>query len=399
MGRVQTPLVERPSEAAAAIPEQFRPLYQGLDQTLRQARQAYPVDRARPMPMVAPSLLLASSIYGPAAADSQRWKDLLATIDMYQSMGMRAVLVQILAPDLAYGDTRSYIEFYQRLAKEIRSRNLKLYIEHFVNAPFNANQSASLNPIPTLRDDPAGRQEFLKILQQELVQIHREIKPDYLSLLTEPELEINQQLHFTFSPEELATWVGQTASLLKKSGASPTTLLGAGGVTIEPDEFILKFAQQPDLDYIDFHLYIVKYKGEDQIAKLAGMIQEIRQARPAMKFTIGEAWLCKIGKEAPAGTVQDAFFRDNFSFWSALDEQFLGLLMGMAQKEDVAVVVPYFSQHFFVYYTFGDAESSALPTWPRCVGISWNKAIDAIRHHQLSATGKAMRAMLDDSGK
>ena len=42
---------------------------------------------------VAPHLFMAASIYGPAATDSQRWKDLLATLDAFKAMGMNAVLL------------------------------------------------------------------------------------------------------------------------------------------------------------------------------------------------------------------------------------------------------------------------------------------------------------------
>ncbi len=96
---------------------------------------------------------------------------------------------------------------------------------------------------------------------------------------------------------------------------------------------------------------------------------------------------------------RDAFFRDNFSFWSPLDEQFLNLLMGIALKENVSAVDPYFSQYFFAYYEFGDAESSKLPPWPGSVLPSWNKALESIRSRQLSATGKAVSAALLDGRK
>ena len=85
--------------------------------------------------------------------------------------------------------------------------------------------------------------------------------------------------------------------------------------------------------------------------------------------------------------------------WSPLDVQFVELLMGIAQKENISVVAPYFSQYLFAYYTFGDVESSKLPPWPGSVPVSWNKALEAIRSHQLSATGKAISAVLRDGGK
>jgi hypothetical protein len=68
--------------------------------------------------------------------------------------------------------------------------------------------------------------------------------------------------------------------------------------------------------------------------------------------------------------------------------------MGLAQKEKISVVVPYFSQYSFAYYTFGDAEAGNLPPWPRSIRVSWNKATESIRNQKLSPTGKAMRAML-----
>ena len=170
-------------------------------------------------------------------------------------------------------------------------------------------------------------------------------------------------------------------------------------MTYEPDDFILKFAQQSNLDYVDIHLYPLNINGQDQVVKLAALVQKVRKARPNMKVTIGETWLWKHGAEEPKAIYKEAFFRDNFSFWSPLDEKFLNLLMGIAQKENISVVAPYFSQYFFTYYTFGDAESSKLPPWPNSVPVSWNKALESIRSHQLSSTGKAMSEMLDDGGK
>ncbi|HTS19774.1 MAG TPA: hypothetical protein VMP11_19515 [Verrucomicrobiae bacterium] len=390
-----------PPPSDTAIPDQFRASYQELDDTLRHANQTYPFQKADPRPLVAPCLTMASSFYCPSTADPQPWKDLLATLDAFKAMNMKAVLVQIAAPDLAVGDTHALVDYYQRLAREIHSRDMKLYVEHFVNVPFQPNlppgSHADKNS-PTridLRDDPQGRKDFLDILEKENSLIYREIQPDYLSVLTEPEASIIQTLHLSFSADELANWVGELTTRLKNTGASPNTLLGAGAVTSEPEDFVLKFAQQPNLDYVDLHLYFLKMKGEDQIAKLATLVGKIRQDRPNMKITIGEAWLFKHSKQAPKVTsISEIFSRDSFSFWSPLDQQFLTLLMGMAQKENISVVVPYFSQYLFAYYTFGDAESSKLPPWPRSIPQSWNKAFESLRNHQLSPTGKALRAML-----
>jgi hypothetical protein len=275
MGQSQTPLAGKPTPADAAIPDQFRPLYQGLDETLRQDRQTYPFKKGNARPLVVPNLFMASSFYGPATPDSQRWKDLLATLDAFKAMGVDGVSVMILAPDLTDGDPKSLIGFYQHLAREVHSRNMKLYVEHFVNMPFKSNVPSSPHAQENLRDDPEGRQDFLKILEQEDTLIYREIKPDYLSLLTEPHIVIVHFLHLSFSADELAAWVGRLATNLKASGASPDTLLGAGALTYEPEDLILKFAQQSNLDYVDIHLYPLNFDGQDQVVKLAALVRKV----------------------------------------------------------------------------------------------------------------------------
>ena len=404
MGQNPTPLAEKEAKANAAIPDEFRPLYQGLDETLRHARQAYPLQKKDSRPLVAANLGMAWSMFDPAASDSQGWKDLLATLDAYKTMRMDAVFVQIEAPDVTSGDSRLRIEFYQRLAGEIHSRNMKLYVELYVNILFKPNRPS--NPrthkgspaFKDLQDNPQGRQEFLRIMEQENALIYREIKPDYLTLFNEPAIAIIKTLHLSFSADELAKWVGEVTTHLKSSGASPNTLLGAGALTWEPEEFVLKFAKQTNLDYVDIHLYSLTLKGEDQVAKLVTLVRKIREARPNMRITIGEAWLLKFGDGGPKVTTpKDLLLRNNFSFWSPLDEQFLALLMGVAQKENISVVVPSGSQCFFSYYTFGDAESGKLPSsLSGIISATWKKALESIRGHQLSSTGKAMSAMLDE---
>jgi hypothetical protein len=397
-----TSLMKAESEAGAAgdmghtdatVPEQFRPLYRELDETLRQARQDYPLRRGVSQPLVAPSLFLAGSGYGPAARDSQRWQDLLATLDAFKAADMSGVSVMIAAPDLSLGDPRSLLEFYQRLAAAVHARAMKLYIEHFDNPPFSPHAYKGL------QDDPQGRKDFLALREKELTLIYSEIKPDYLSVLTEPETMMRWS-HLSFSANELASWVGGVATRLKSTGVSPNSLLGAGAGTWESEDFVLNIARQQNVDYVDMHLYALNLNGDDMVAKFAARVRKIRAIRPDLKLTIGETWLYKHGAAEPKGMLsREAFARDNFSFWSPLDQQFLELVLGMAQREDIAAIAPYFSQYFFTYYTFGDIDSSKLPPWPASVPVSWSRAMDAIHAHRLSSTGTAFQTMLNPDGK
>jgi hypothetical protein len=402
LGQSQPQVTDKTVIGGAAIPDEFLALYRNLDETLRQAGEAYPFRKGDVRPIAAPSLVMASSMYPLAAPDSQRWKDLLLTLDAYKAMGADAVYIQILAPDLTFGDQQSLIGFYQRLHREIHARKMRLYVEHFPNAPFTPNFPSDAyatkgpNAFKGVEDDAQGRQQFLKIMADESELIYREIKPDYLTLIDEPRDGIMNVLHLSFSGDELAQWVGEVTRRLKSTGASPQTLLGAGALTWEPDEYALKFAQQRDLDYVDFHVFLFKMKGEDQIARLVSLIEKIRTERPKMRFTIGETWLLKAGAGAPRPkTPQELFSRSSYSFWSPLDAQFLTDLMGIAQKESISVIAPSLSQYFFAYYTFGDAEPGKLPQGlGSSLSANWDKALESIRGHQLSPTGKAMREML-----
>ncbi len=385
------------------IPNQFLLLYQDLAAILSQVVQMFPFEKAQAHPLVVPSLVMASSMYDPATQDSQRWKDLLDTLDAFKEMGAGGVHILILAPDLFFDHAGSRLDFYRRLAAEIRSRKMKLYIEHFVDIPFEPNvpsqtgkTRASQDKIE-LHDDVQSKQRFLEILDNENTLIYREIKPDYLTLIDEPRDGMMQPLHLSFSADELASWIGTVTTRLKRSGDSPKTLLGAGALTWEPEEFVLQFARQKDLDYVDFHFFSLKIRGEGQAPRLESLVRKIRAARPEIQITIGEAWLMKTGARAPkAQTTSEMLVRNNFSFWRPLDEQFLAVLMGIAQKENISVVVPFFSQQFFTYYTI--EEASRLP---QGIGSNmsavWDKALESIRSRRLSSTGRALSTMLDSS--
>jgi hypothetical protein len=359
---------------------------------LRQGRRLYPLQAGKPYPLVAPGLFIAGSGLGPAAADSRRWKDLLATLDAFKALGMNAVSVMIAAPDLSLGDPKPLIDFYQRLAGALHARGMKLYVEHFDNPPFSPHAHKGL------QDTPPGRRDFLAMRERELTLIYREIKPDFLSILTEPGT-MGRWSRLTFSADELADWVGDIAARLKGTDARTHTLLGAGAGSWESEDFVLQVARQAKLDYVDMHLYALKLNGDDMLARLATRVRKVREARPNLTIAIGETWLYKHGANEPHGMLnRDAYFRDNFGFWSPLDEQFFKLLMGIAQKEYIAVAAPYFSQYFFAYYRFGDAEAVRLPQWPGSVFVSWSQALEAIRRQQVSATGRAVGALLRDGG-
>ncbi len=374
----------------SAIPNENLALYHELSRTLKSDKNSFPIQNDDPLPKFVPGLFMAGSGFGVAKKDSQRWKELMACLDAFKNMKVDGVAIMISAPDIYIDKEHSLISFYRELANEIRSRKMKIYIEHFINPPFGKNV------IKGFKDTVKGRQQFLETMKDELLQIYSEIKPDFLSLLTEPETLI-RWTHLSYTENELVSWVEDVAQSLKKTGASPNTLLGAGGGTWESKIFFLELARQKGLDYIDFHLYALNLDRINQVEKLSELIDQIRKTRPKIIFTIGETWLYKHGKAEPKGMFcREAFFRDNFSFWSPLDQQFIELISGIAQKKKIAAIVPYFSQYFFSYYSFGDNESAKLPQWPISIMSSWKNANKSIQEKTLSPTGIRLKKLISD---
>jgi hypothetical protein len=373
------------------IPNEFLKLYQEIDESLNQATQLFPLKKGKSCPLFAPELYFAGSGYGTISTNSQHWKNLCSTLDAFKKLKLNAVSVMITFPDLTMGDSLSIISFYQQLINEVHLRGMKIYIEYFDNPPFSPHAYKGL------QDDASGRKKFLNMKEKELLLIYNKIQPDYLSIITEPGTMM-RWTHLAFSVSELAEWVGEVTTHLKSSGESSTTQLGAGAGSWESEDYIIKFVQCKNLDYIDIHMYALNSTAKDNALKFDSLVQKIRKIRPGINITIGETWLYKRSETEPVtlAMYKETFFRDNFSFWSPLDQKFVKLIMGIAQKENISVVAPYFSQYFFAYYTFGGIEASKLPQWPICVPFSWNKAIDSIHNKQFSETGKALSALIEN---
>lgn len=375
--------------ASPVVPEQFHALYKDLQKTLIEDRRHYSPNTKGELPHVAPALFMASSFYGATDEGTDRWHDLIATIDAFKDLGADAVSVMISLPDLSDDDAPQLVDFYSRLATEIHKRKMKLYIEHFISPPSRTKK------IQDFSNDEEGRQAFFKMLQREIAFIYKGIKPDYLTIVSEPQT-INRWTQLTLSPEEISSWLDTLCTALKRTGVSPNTLLGAGAGTWENDEYLVKFAGCKDLDYIDFHFYPLMMNGKNSLATMSLQIEELREVRPDMMVNIGETWLYKHGSQDPGGMYdKEAYKSNNYSFWAPLDQTFLKLLMAVAKKEKISVVAPYFSQYLFTSYDFGSDDANKLPAFPGCMMVSWVRAVKSIQLKQLTPIGTTLKELLN----
>jgi hypothetical protein len=371
------------------VPARFRPLYTELDQELAGAEKAV-LALPGPMggcPLMAPSLYQASSVFGPAEQGTQRWKDIMTELDGFQALGANAVSLMISFPNLTAGvkDPEPLLKFYELLAAEIRARKMKLLVEHFVYPSFVPTAEGKF--VAGIRNLPDPKGAFLGLKRKEAELILSRVKPDYFSLITEPETN-DRFLGTSITPEDYAVWLDSvTAGLPRADG----TKIGAGAGVWESERYVAAFARIKGLDYIDIHFYPMKLGSEEFVPKFLKLAGQIRSADPSKGLMVSEAWLYKHAADEPKGVFNtEAYGRNAYDFWAPLDARFFELMNDIGRKEGISVIAPYFPQFFFITQKFDPAIS---PDWPASMTGEWQRALGPMRERAFSGTGDLFRSL------
>jgi hypothetical protein len=195
---------------------------------------------------------------------------------------------------------------------------------------------------------------FLQGIQDQLLVIAHDIKPDYLTLANEPTTE-EGLTGFTITP---AVWSAFISSTLKKIDRSSGLLIGAGTGTWEDPAYINTLYNMPGLDYIDLHIYALNTDG----TLLTRALTWATQARAAgKKVTVSEAWLWKAAPAELGGgvAVSDTIMnRDVYSFWSPLDERFFQDIIGLADATNMDFVSFFWTRNLLSYLDYNNATKS-----------------------------------------
>jgi hypothetical protein len=328
------------------------------------------------------------------AANANRGTDLLnpttltvvdASLDRLKQLGLQGVTVTISFPLLNadYPRSADYLAFYATVAQHVRARGMTLTVEQhvvFSGTPFS-DIKFDYSRLPFDQFVTQFREMTGKILDR--------VKPDYLTLLSEPD---------TFgkltgyreagTPQGAATMIGRVIQGLDRG----KTKLGAGAgswLTNAPD-YDTAFARLA-LDYIDLHIYPVT----GQTADTGRRIAEV--AKGAGKpIVLDEAWLYKIGPGEGGGINFDqpteAFRRDVFSFWAPLDARFLTLVAQFARTSGVVYVAPFWSTFFWGYVDYSPATKD-LP-YARLSTMANQAVTTALRDGTFTSTGEAYGAII-----
>jgi hypothetical protein len=266
-------------------------------------------------------LPVANSNLGPDLLQERVQQAVALTLDRLSALGVRSVSLSLQYPILTRAFPRSadYRVFYSRVASEIRRHGMIIVAE--MGSAFRESEFSRLGDIRGVKRDvlAAGLREMAEA-------VVAEIRPDYLTILSEPDT-LARKTGLSFTPAEFARMVGQVI----KGLSHPGVRLGAGAGTWTSADYFKSLAALPELDYLDLHIYPVQYGyASDRVVKAA----ETARAK-GKGVSIGEAWLYKVaGRELRTISPAEAFARDALAFWQPLDQDFMRLVVDLARRID-----------------------------------------------------------------
>jgi hypothetical protein len=148
-----------------------------------------------------------------------------------------------------------------------------------------------------------------------------------------------------FTEERYVRYVDDTLRGLRRGN----TLVGAGAGNWDRPSFIARLSRETSLDYVDLHVYPLAGPAADYMARASQMADLAR--RSGKRVIVGETWLYKASPRELTGAPihVEAFGRDTFSFWAALDQRMLRLMARFARLHGVEYLSAFWSKYFFAY--------------------------------------------------
>jgi hypothetical protein len=363
------------------VPRRFQTLYQELSALLEDFDRFLSSQPVRRRETVFGGEVLAANAHrGEDLLSKQAFEGSLVYVERLKALGAGGVTIQAAYPLLAddYPRSADYWAFYQRLARAIRERGLKLHIK---NGPlFTEKEFTKFAPDYSKLTPERYFEARTRIAQRAAV----ELAPDYLTIGNEPSSEMHI-LKFQISADRYTRFVNDTLKDMKRAG----TLVGAGSGNWDALDYIRKFSHETALDYIDAHIYPLASPQDNFLRRAVEMAGIARAARK--RVVVGEAWLYKAApRELRSNpTAASVFARDVYSFWAPLDARFLELLHRLGQTQQIEYISPFWTKYLFAYVDFDDAP--AFASAQQLLALGDQAAVKQIVAGKVSASGEAYR--------
>jgi hypothetical protein len=368
----QTPLsvVEYPGE----IPPDYQKIYHELDRKLQSFDnylnsswngEKYPV-------ILGAELIAANAYRGEELLTEKAFQGILLYLEKLKSLGVQCVKVTVSYPILEPDFPRSgeYLEFYKRLAPEIKHRGIKLLI----GSGIMFSDPAYTNLKPNYKDLTWKKYQAGKRHQVET--LIKEIHPDYITIANEPSTESI----LTGLKPSVSSFTSLVQFVLKGLDRRGV-MVGAGTGTWDDPSYIESLSKNTDLDYIDLHIYPINNNYLERAVKMADLAKLSRK-----KIVVGEAWLYKTTDQEVAGASDTITFqRDIYSFWQPLDRRFLNTVFKLANYKQFELISAFWSKYFWGYLPYNQTTKNLSPV--KSVELANQESVRNMLTQKVTQTG------------
>jgi hypothetical protein len=379
------------SETSPPIPEEYQPLYKELESELIHFESMLNQEwnHSQGQAIMATELAFANGNIGEELLNASTMENNRILLDRLQAMGVKGVVLAIKFPLLKPDFPRSseYLQFFKNIVILCHQHGMKVLVECgaiFSGTPYSPVQ-VDWSKYTT--------QTFLQDLQEQLLLIAQEVKPDYLTLANEPETD-QALTGLKITP---MVWGDFLASTLKMVDRSNGLLVGAGTGTWENPAYINEVFNLTDLDYIDLHIYPLNKDG----LLLERALNYALEARAAGKrVTISESWLWKASPEELGnglGDTEKIMNRDVYNFWYPLDARFIQDIINLSDATNMDFVSFFWTRNFFAYLDYNNMPHNLTTTE---LNRSINQAcLNNVQKGNLSSLGQFFRQELNSRAK
>jgi hypothetical protein len=374
--------------AGTEIPAAYQDLYNTLNSKLVQFAGVVSSrwDHSRYPVAFSAGLSSANANAGPGLVDPQHYGVVLQELDAMQALGAKAVTVCVSFPILYqpfFNDPaiyQQYVDFYTKLANDVRARGMKLIVES--SALFGEDTSggwdiASFYKNLTWSDYQNGRMQVARTIAQVM-------RPDYLSVIGEPDTEAGQTGRTEVNTVEGATSLLTTiVNGVEQAGVTGVSLgAGMGTWQAQYQQFVQSFVKAK-IQFLNIHVYPVT---GDYLTRMFTMADLAASA--GKSIGIGQAWLSKVrANELGSLPSEQGFSRDTYSFWAPLDQTFLQDMVAFSYCQHAAFLSPFWSRYFRAYLDYDGSLESLLPD--QVAAMAQGQAGQNMSQGIVTDTGKA----------
>ena len=370
--------------AAPAVPWPYQPLADELNQRIDAAAWRLLNTQSAPaMPHTYGAHLF--------SADANRVTALLDTwsfvgcqkhLDAMQALGVNAVTVSVSYPllDPSFANSVRYLDFYARLAAEIKRRGMTLAIQSGI-VMSDAAYGTGVNYRGLSVDSYfASRSAHVQAIAQYMA-------PTYLTFANEPDVE-QQQVGVSFDAARYTRFINETLARVPRGAIQYCGGAGSWGDLAYWNSFMANTS----LDNGDLHIYPLTNGHTDYIQRAAEMVDTARARGKGC--IISETSLHKAGAAEIAGQLPppQIFQRDIFDFWQPLDSKFLYLIKLFSERKGIKYASFFWSKFLHQAYVPCTAETINYG-YAQGMAVTSAAAAVSINNKTFSETGLAFAAM------